>query len=54
MYEQIENSMVVNWWWDEQEYRMPSKARMKRERQAYEEAEREDRENDIPFNIVGF
>ena len=44
MYEQIENSMVVNWWWDEQEYRMPSKARMKRERQAYEAAEREDRE----------
>lgn len=46
MYEQIENRMVVNWWWDEQEYRMPSKARMKRERQAYEEAEREDRENE--------
>lgn len=46
MYEQIENSMVVNWWWDEQEYRMPSKALMKRERQAYEEAEREDRENE--------
>lgn len=46
MYEQIENRMVVNWWWDEQEYRMPSKARMKRERQAYEEAEREDRKDE--------
>lgn len=32
----------------------PDKERLKRERQSYEEAEREDRENDIPFNIVGF
>lgn len=44
--EMIENAMVVDNWWDEQEYRIPSRARMKRERQAYEEAEREDRENE--------
>ena len=41
---EVENPMTVDWWWDEQEYRVPSRARMKRERQAYEEAEREDRE----------
>ncbi len=45
MYE-IENAMVVDWWWDEEEYHVPSKSRMKRERQAYEEVEREDRENE--------
>lgn len=45
--ETVENSMVVDWWWDEQEYRVPSKARLKRERQAYEEAEREDRDEYI-------
>lgn len=39
---EVENSMVVDWWWDEQECRLPSRARMKREKQAYEEAERED------------
>lgn len=44
--ETIENAMVVDWWWGEQEYRLPSRAQMKRERQAYEEAEREDRENE--------
>ena len=36
---EVENSMVVDWWWDEHEYRVPSRARLKRERQAYEEAE---------------
>ena len=36
------------------EYRIPDRRRMKRQRKACEEAEREDRENDIPFNIVGF
>ena len=41
---EVEDPMVTDWWWDGHEYRMPSKARMKRERQAYEEAEREDRE----------
>lgn len=39
---------------DKTEYGEPGKHRLKRQRQAYEEAEREDRENDIPFNIVGF
>ena len=43
--EQIENKMVVDWVWDELEYGVPSKARMKRQRQAYEEAEREDGED---------
>lgn len=38
---QAENIMATDCWWDGQEYRVPSKARMKRERQAYEEAERE-------------
>lgn len=37
---QIENQMVVDAWWDEEEYGVPSKARLKRERQAYEEEER--------------
>ncbi len=40
---EVENPMVVDWWWDEQEYRVPSRARLERERQAYEEAEREGR-----------
>lgn len=44
--ETVENSMVIDWWWDELEYRIPSKARLKRERQAYEEAEREVREDE--------
>lgn len=43
---EVENSIAVDWWWDEQEYRVPSKSRMKRERQAYEAEEREDRENE--------
>lgn len=42
--EQIDNIMAIDWWWDEQEYRVPSKERLKRERQAYEEAEGEDEE----------
>lgn len=41
---EVENPIVTDWWWDEHEYRVPSRARMKRERQAYEEEEREDRE----------
>ena len=40
--EQIENKMVVDWAWDEIEYGVPSRRRIKKERQAYEEAERED------------
>lgn len=39
--EQTEGSMATDRWWDEQECRVPSRARMKRERKAYEEAERE-------------
>ena len=38
----IENSMVVDSEWDEIEYGIPSRARIKRERKAYEEAEREE------------
>ena len=40
--EQIENKMVVDWAWDEREYGVPSRRRIKKKRQAYEEAERED------------
>lgn len=40
---EIENSMIVDWWWDEQEYHIPNKRRLKMEQQAYEEAEREDK-----------
>lgn len=42
----IENRMVVDSEWDEAEYGVPNKHRLKRERQAYEEAEREDVENE--------
>lgn len=40
--QEIENSMVVDLAWDEIEYGVPSRRRIKRQRQAYEEAERED------------
>ena len=42
----IENKMVLDWPWDEIEYGVPNKRRLKRERQAYEEVEREDKENE--------
>lgn len=42
MPEQIENAMVVDSWWDEIEYGVPSKARLRREREAYEQAENGD------------
>ena len=42
MPEQIENRMVVDEHWDEQEYGIPSKRRLKIERTAYEEAENGD------------
>lgn len=51
---EVENAMLTDWWWDEHEYRVPSRARMKRERQAYEEAEKGDREDVIPYGTVGF
>lgn len=44
---EVDNILTVDWWWDEHEYRVPSKTRMKRERQAYEEAEMEDGEIEI-------
>lgn len=44
--EKIENKMVLDWPWDEIEYGVPDKRRLNRERQAYEEAEREDREDE--------
>lgn len=39
---EIENAMVVDWWWNESDYGVPSKSRLK----SYEEAEREDREDE--------
>ncbi len=39
--EQIENHMVVDPCWNEIEYGVPYSSRLKRERQAYEQAERE-------------
>lgn len=43
MPEQIENKMLVDWYWNEIEYGVPKSNRMKRERQAYEQAEREEK-----------
>lgn len=45
--EQIENKIVVDWAWDEIEYGVPDRVRMKRSRQAYEDTEREGWEYDI-------
>lgn len=44
--EMIENAMVVDNWWDEQEYGVPSKRQLKRMREAYKDAEMEDREDE--------
>lgn len=46
MPEQIENRMVVDSEWDEIEYGVPIKSRMRRMRQFYEAEEREDREDE--------
>lgn len=43
MPEQIENSMVVDCYWNEIEYGVPASSRIRRERQAYEQAEREEK-----------
>ena len=43
--EHIENKMVVDSAWDEIEYGVPSKRRLKRERQIFEAEEMEDRED---------
>lgn len=42
--EQIENKMVVDWAWDEVEYGVPNKRRLKRLMQDYEDEERGERE----------
>lgn len=46
MTNELENRMVVDSEWDEIEYRIPNKNRIKRLRQACEEAERGDKENE--------
>lgn len=51
---EVKNHLGVDWCWDEQECRAPSKARLKRERHAWEEAERNDRKDVISSGIVGF
>lgn len=38
---EMENLVATDWWWDEHEYRVPSRARMESERKAYDEVERE-------------
>lgn len=43
---EIENRMIVDEAWDEEEYHVPSKRRLKREHEAYEALEREDEEDD--------
>lgn len=43
---EIENRMIVDGEWDEIEYRIPNKNRLKRLRQAYEESEGEEREDE--------
>lgn len=45
MFYTIENETTVEEAWDWNELMLPDKERLKRERQAYEEAEREDRED---------
>lgn len=47
MPEQIENSMVVDSYWNEIEYGVPASSRLRRERQAYEQAERGENEQYI-------
>lgn len=43
----VDNILTIDWWWDEQEYGIPSRRRLRRQREAYEEEEREDREYDV-------
>lgn len=40
--ERLENKMVVDWYFGEIEYGLPDGNRLRRERQAYEQAEREE------------
>ena len=44
--ERVENRMVVDSEWGEIEYGVPSPNRLRREREAYEQAEREEDYND--------
>lgn len=44
MPEQIENSMVEDWYWNEIEYGVPNKPRLERERRIYDEEEMEGKE----------
>lgn len=41
MPEQIENSIVEDWYWNEIEYGVSNKSRMERERRIYDEEEME-------------
>ena len=43
---EVENAMVVDQWWDEQDYGVPSKRLLKRLREVYDEAEMEDWEDE--------
>lgn len=42
MPEQIENSMVVDWYWNEIEYGVTNKSRLERERRTFDEMEMEE------------
>lgn len=42
MPEQVKSSMVVDGCWNEVEYGFPSSNRLRKEREAYEQAEREE------------
>lgn len=44
--ERIENAMVEDWYWNEIEYGVPSPNRLRKTREAYEQAEREEDYND--------
>ncbi len=45
MPEQIENSMVVDSWWNEIEYGVPYSIRLRREREIHDQIEREEKKN---------
>lgn len=38
--EELENSMLVDWFWDETEYGVPDRNRLRRQRETYDEIER--------------
>lgn len=44
MPEQIENSIVEDWYWNEIEYGVPNKSRLRKERENYDREEMEDEE----------